>query len=312
MTKWYATSSRSMAAVALTVGCAVLLAAGCAANPTNARLESARSALEAARADTVLAATSPVEYNRATAAFDRAEKSWRSGADEAEVDHQAFLAQRQIELATTTGSRRQVERSIEQTSRERDEIRLQASRREADAAQSQAQTAQSQLQTAQARAADAQSQAAVSQTRAAESQARADALAQRLESLEAKPTDRGLVITFSDVLFDTGQAELRPAAAARISQLAQVMKEYPERRALIEGFTDSTGSLETNQQLSERRAMSVRREMIDQGIAPNRLVTQGHANRFPLADNTSASGRQQNRRVEVVLSNPKGDLPVRR
>ena len=145
-----------------------------------------------------------------------------------------------------------------------------------------------------------------------ESQARADALAKRLESLEAKPTNRGLVVTFSDVLFDTGQAELRPAAAARISQLAQVMKEYPERNALIEGFTDSTGSLETNQELSERRAMSVRREMIDQGIAPNRLVTQGHANRFPVADNTSASGRQQNRRVEVVLSDAKGDLPVRR
>ena len=72
------------------------------AEPTT---QTTRSALEAARADTVLAATSPVEYDRATAAFDRAEKSWRSGADEAEVDRQAFLAQRQIELATTTGSR---------------------------------------------------------------------------------------------------------------------------------------------------------------------------------------------------------------
>jgi outer membrane protein OmpA-like peptidoglycan-associated protein len=89
------------------------------------------------------------------------------------------------------------------------------------------------------------------------------------------------------------------------------MREYPERNVLIEGFTDSTGSRATNQDLSERRAMSVRNELIARGVDPKRIVTRGHADRYPIADNSTASGRQQNRRVEAVLSDARGELPMR-
>ncbi|MGE0799251.1 MAG: OmpA family protein [Lautropia sp.] len=277
---------------------AAALLAACASTPDpNPRLEQARTALEQARADTARAELAPVEYNRAAAAVQRAERTWRAGGDRFEVDHQASVALRDVELATVSAQRKQVEQAIERASRERDAIQIDSSRRQAASAETQA-------------AALAARNTAL-QDESAAAQRRADALAQRLQALEAKQTERGLVVTFSDVLFDVGQAVLRPAALSRIDQLAAVMKEYPERKVLIEGFTDSTGSASTNQDLSERRAIAVRRELVAQGIDPNRIVTRGHASKYPVAGNDTASGRQQNRRVEAVLSDGKGVLPYR-
>lgn len=271
--------------------CVAVLLGACAGAPKpNERLIAAQNALDRARADTARAELVPTELERAEAAVARAEREWREDDDDAEVDHQAILAQRQVELATATAQRRETERAIEQAARERDAIQLDASRRQADSAQAQATTAQMQAE---------------------QERLRADQLAKRLQEMEAKQTERGLVVTFSDVLFDVGRAELRPGALARIDQLAAVMREYPERNVLIEGFTDSTGSQSTNQALSERRAMSVRQALISRGIEPRRIVARGHAARYPVADNATADGRQQNRRVEAVLSDAKGNLPLR-
>jgi len=282
----------------LPVLCAAALLTACAGTPdANQRLDAARSAYQAARSDTARAELSAAEMDRANAALTRADREWKGGADKVEVDHLAFLAQRQVDLAVAAARRKETERAIEQASRERDAIQVQASRRQADSAQAQATTAQMQATTAQMQAAQAQE--------------RADALAARLRELEAKPTDRGLVVTFSDVLFDVGEATLRSGAMARIDQLAAVMREYPERNVLVEGFTDSTGSQSLNERLSERRALAVRQALVEKGIDPRRIVTRGHADRYPVADNSSGSGRQQNRRVEAVLSDPKGQLPMR-
>jgi outer membrane protein OmpA-like peptidoglycan-associated protein len=271
--------------------CAALVLVGCSSTPKpNERLITAQSALERARADTARAELTPTELERADAAVRRAEREWRDDDDRSEVDHLAYLAQRQVELAVAVGQRREAERGIEQVSRERDAIQLEQSRRQADSAQAQATTAQMQAE---------------------QERQRADQLAARLRELQAKETERGLVVTFSDVLFDVGRAELRPAALARVDQLAAVMREYPERNVLVEGFTDSTGSQATNQELSERRAMAVRQALVVRGVDPKRIVARGHANRYPVADNSTADGRQQNRRVEAVLSDAKGNLPMR-
>ena len=271
--------------------CAALVMAGCSSVPkSNERLIAAQSALERARADTARAELTPTELERADAAVRRAEREWRDDDDTAEVDHLAYLAQRLVDLAVTTGQRREAERGIEQVSRERDAIQLEQSRRQTDSAQAQATTAQMQAE---------------------QERQRADQLASRLRELQAKETERGLVVTFSDVLFDVGLAELRPGALARVDQLAAVMREYPERNVLVEGFTDSTGSQTTNQELSERRAMSVRQALVMRGVDPKRIVARGHASRYPIADNSTADGRQQNRRVEAVLSDAKGNLPMR-
>ncbi len=284
--------------------CAVSVLAACASPAPNARLADAQSAFAQARSDTARAELAAAELDQANAALQRAERAWQADDDRAEVDHLALLAQRRVELAMTAARRKETEMAIDRAGRERDAIQLGASRRQVDAAQAQATT--SQLQ-----AADLASRNAALEAAAAEQRQRAEALASRLRELQAKETERGLVVTFSDVLFDTGRATLKGGALARIGQLGDVMKEYPERNVLLEGFTDSTGSDETNQQLSERRALSVRQELVARGIDPRRIVTRGHSDRYPVADNSTAAGRQQNRRVEAVLSDAKGELPMR-
>ncbi len=278
--------------------CAVSVLAACASTPSpNTRLADAQSALAQARSNPARAELAPAEFEQANAALKRAERAWQADDDQGEVDHLALLAQRRVEQAMAAARRKETEMAIDRAGRERDAIQLGASRRQVDAAQAQA--------------ADLASRNAALEAAAAEQRQRAEALAGRLRDLQAKETERGLVVTFSDVLFDTGMATLKAGALARIAQLADVMKEYPERNVLLEGFTDSTGSEATNQQLSERRALSVRQELVARGIDARRIVTRGHADRYPIADNGTAAGRQQNRRVEAVLSDAKGELPMR-
>lgn len=284
---------------------AALTLAGCSTTPDpNPRLEATRASLQQAMSANQQAALAPVEIDRAKASVDRAVRAWRDDEDRREVDHLAMVAQRNIDLAVLAGERKATETAIERSSRERDAIRLEQSSRATDQAQAQATTAQLQ-------AAELQRRNQVLQSSTADAQARAAALADRLAALQAKETPRGMVVTFSDVLFDVGQANLRSGALARVDQLANVLREFPDRNVLVEGFTDSTGSLATNERLSQERAMSVRNALVTRGVDARRIVARGHADQYPVADNSTAAGRQQNRRVEAVLSNPDGQLPMR-
>ncbi|WP_213876969.1 OmpA family protein [Pseudomonas sp. dw_358] len=121
--------------------------------------------------------------------------------------------------------------------------------------------------------------------------------------LNAKQTDRGTVVTFGDVLFDVNKASLKTSGLNNVSELAQFLQQNPERKVIVEGYTDSTGSASYNVSLSERRAGSVQAALVKMGVDPSRIVTQGYGKDFPVADNTSASGRAMNRRVEVTISN---------
>jgi outer membrane protein OmpA-like peptidoglycan-associated protein len=136
-------------------------------------------------------------------------------------------------------------------------------------------------------------------------------LQRQLAELQAKQTDRGMVLTLGDVLFEVGRAELRPAADRTVTQLAAFMRQNPDRSVEITGFTDSTGSVELNQTLSERRAESVRQALVAQGINPQRIVTRGLGPALPVASNNTSGGRQQNRRVEITISDENGLIPPR-
>jgi outer membrane protein OmpA-like peptidoglycan-associated protein len=131
--------------------------------------------------------------------------------------------------------------------------------------------------------------------------AKAARLQAEIDELKAKPTDRGLVLTLGDVLFDTGKAALNSGAARKLDQLAQFLTEHPDRRVEIDGFTDSVGADAFNQSLSERRADAVRFALQSRGIAAARISSQGFGKEFPVASNAESSGRQLNRRVEVVI-----------
>jgi outer membrane protein OmpA-like peptidoglycan-associated protein len=127
-----------------------------------------------------------------------------------------------------------------------------------------------------------------------------------VEQLKATQTPRGLVLTLGDVLFNTGRAELNPGAGRKLDQLAQFLNQHPERRIEIDGFTDSVGPDDYNQDLSQRRADAVKAALLSRGIDASRITTQGYGKSFPVATNNDSGGRQLNRRVEVVIGGDNG------
>lgn len=133
-----------------------------------------------------------------------------------------------------------------------------------------------------------------------------------LQAMKAKPSERGQVITFGDVLFDTAKADLKPGSARDLQGLADFLLQNPERQVRVEGFTDSTGADAFNQSLSERRAQAVARGLQRLGVAAERVTVTGYGKQFPVADNLSAHSRQLNRRVEVIVSNGASAVSARR
>jgi outer membrane protein OmpA-like peptidoglycan-associated protein len=132
-----------------------------------------------------------------------------------------------------------------------------------------------------------------------------------LAELQAQKTERGMLVTLGDVLFELGRAEVKPAAQQSLRKLAEFLQQHPQRQVLIEGHTDNSGGNALNEALSLRRADAVKAALLAAGsnLAANGIATVGHGERFPVADNASASNRALNRRVEVYISD--NDQPVR-
>jgi outer membrane protein OmpA-like peptidoglycan-associated protein len=137
-------------------------------------------------------------------------------------------------------------------------------------------------------------------------EARNEQLERQLAELQAQPTSRGYVVTIGDVLFATGSAELTAGALNRLNQLSDVLRQNPNATLEIEGHTDSTGSSGLNLRLSEARAQAVQRELLRAGVDPTRVTTRGLGAAQPVASNATTDGRQQNRRVEVVINDRSG------
>ncbi len=133
-------------------------------------------------------------------------------------------------------------------------------------------------------------------------QQRAQSLENELRDLRANRTDRGLVVTLGDVLFDTGKATLKPGAYATLDRVAKMLHDHADRKVVIEGHTDSTGSEELNQELSQQRAQAVQTALMDRGVSGGQVSTVGKGEAMPVASNDNAAGRQQNRRVELIFS----------
>ena len=130
-----------------------------------------------------------------------------------------------------------------------------------------------------------------------------DAQIRQLQSLNAKQTERGTLVTFGDVLFDFDRADLKANSRDSITTLANYLIKNPDRKVIVEGYTDSKGSASYNQGLSERRANAVKNALVHAGVDPSRIVAQGYGKEYPVASNATNSGRAQNRRVEVTISN---------
>jgi outer membrane protein OmpA-like peptidoglycan-associated protein len=148
----------------------------------------------------------------------------------------------------------------------------------------------------------AQQDASASQRQLARSDARVADLQTQLNALNAKKTERGMVVTLGDVLFDSGKSQLLATSSQDMAQLAEFFKRNPERKASIEGHTDSVGSEESNRLLSDHRAGAVKAALVRMGVPANRLSSQGFGEDSPVAGNDTPAGRQMNRRVEIVIS----------
>ncbi len=137
--------------------------------------------------------------------------------------------------------------------------------------------------------------------------AQMDAMQNRLSELEAKQTERGLLITLGDVLFEFNKSDLKTGVARNLMPLIDVLKDHPDQAVVIEGHTDSVGARQYNLNLSERRADAVRGYLLDHGVDGARITTRGLGPDYPVADNDSETGRQQNRRVEIILPGMKSN-----
>ncbi len=302
--------------------------AGCASLPENyAPLEQARSAYRVAAADSQVASLAGPELNRAEVTLRQAEALHRDGADPGVVDHQSYLAVQRARIAQETAALRVAERSVAEVGEERNKLLLAARTREADVAhqqvgqQTRATEIAQQQQAQQARAAESAREVAVvqsaradaAQRQAAEFETRTRLLEAELENAKTQQTERGYVVTLgSDLLFDIGKAELKPGAERAMTKLAAFLREHPKRNIAIEGFTDSTGSDDLNQDLSERRARAVAYALRTSGVEAGRLATRGHGESYPVATNDTPAGRQLNRRVEVVLIEESGRAGLKR
>jgi outer membrane protein OmpA-like peptidoglycan-associated protein len=137
----------------------------------------------------------------------------------------------------------------------------------------------------------------------------AQELADELAELQARETPRGMVLTLGDVLFDTDSATLKAGAESVIDRLAAFMHDNPQHRLMIEGHTDSRGSDAYNIMLSDERADAVRDGLLERGVSPDRMEIRALGEAYPVATNESAAGRQENRRVEIVVSDAQGEFP---
>ncbi len=312
----------------------VALLAACGSAPKkDLALERVRAALEELKSDPELKGYAPLALGDAERSLRHAENA--PSSDNHRI-HLLYMADRRIQIARALAQREQLEREyeqleatrnrllvrasqyeVEQARLEAEQARLQSAATAEDAERARMQASSAQQQQAEsARAAEQALQEAEQARRLAEAQAeqvalarreaelatqQADTLRRQLENMQLRQTESGVVITLGDVLFETGQAQLKTEARDNLAEVVELLQSEPDKKIRIEGHTDSVGAASTNLQLSERRAGNVRDALASHGVAGSRMTILGLGEDFPIASNETAEGRSQNRRVDVIL-----------
>jgi outer membrane protein OmpA-like peptidoglycan-associated protein len=279
-----------MKTLALTAGGLILgLVAGCAHEPPR-ELKNARAAYQDA-ADSPGATLASTDVYEAKKSLQRAEAYYNERGDEPETRDLAYVAERMAIIAKSKGNNVIILNEKQQALADLDQWKAQ----QAVAMRQQLGQTKEQLATSQ-QALDSERQA-----RVAAEQRTADALL-KIKGMQTKEDQRGLVLTLTgDVLFAFGKSELLPTAQKKLNDVVTALKDDP-RTITIVGHTDSIGSDETNMQLSQRRADAVRTYLTTHGIPDERVSSQGMGKSQPVADNKTAEGRANNRRVEIILN----------
>jgi outer membrane protein OmpA-like peptidoglycan-associated protein len=263
------------------------LLAACSSTPDRIEeLETARAIVPQVEASP-RAGVAATNVSEARKSLDRANSIADKGGRVGDIEYEAIVASRNAQIANEKILAAQAQEEIEKGTADRQAVLIEAREAESRRRQQQAQNATEQAELA---------------------EHRASTLEQELSDLRAKKTDRGMVLTLGDVLFDTGMATLKPGAYTTIDRLASVLKEAPDRKVMIEGHTDSVGGDDYNRQLSERRAAAVQTALLERGVSSNQITAVGKGETFPVASNDNAGGRQQNRRVEMVFTDDRSKV----
>lgn len=310
------------------------LLAACASSPKkDLALEKVRAQLEELQADTELAGYAPLALGEAERALRTAETA---KGDETYRIHLIYMADRRIQIARAVAQREQLESEYRALQDSRSKMLIRASQMEAERARMEAERARMMSQATAEDAERARMQALEAQQREVESartaeqaieeaeQAKAlaassanaaqlarkeanlsaeqaQSLRRQLENLQLRQTESGVVVTLGDVLFESGQAELKADAQTSLVEVVDLLQSEPDKKIRIEGHTDSTGDAATNIILSERRASSVLSALVALGVDASRITSVGMGEDFPIATNESEEGRSKNRRVDVIL-----------
>ena len=267
--------------VVLSVAIAAILSACSAAPPRNESLETARTVVPEVEKSS-RAGVAAMDISNARKSLDAANRLAEAKGKQADIEYEANNAVTSAQIANEKILTAQANEEIAQGTAQRQAVLLQARERESQHSADQA-------------SASAQ---------------RVDSLEAQLADLKVQKTERGLVLTLGDVLFDTGQATLKSGAYGTLDRLATALRDKSGRKVLIEGHTDNVGSDASNQGLSERRAQSVQSALMQRDVARSQVTGIGKGENFPIASNDSADGRQSNRRVELIFTEDQARVAV--
>lgn len=285
------TTSRNYRFVAVALTAA--LAAACASKPERFEpLEQARATVQTTLQDPLVQQVAADQARNARSALAAAERAFEDDRPKEQVAHLAYIAERRAQIAGAVAAEHRARQQVARGEAERNRVLLEARTQEAERAAEQARTAQA---AAEARAAEAE-----------EARKQLEQVQREFADLQARRTERGMVLTLGDVLFDTGVATLKPGANRVVERLADFLDENEDFRVIVEGHTDSRGSDAYNEQLSQRRAEAVAQALAIRNVSNDRVHAIGRGEGYPVASNETPAGRQQNRRVEIVFSDASG------
>ena len=285
------------------------------ADAANAQSDAALAQSESAQTKIDMAASQQTSANAVAAAQADATLA-TNNAQQSEADKANLRAQRDSERLASADAQAQTQAQADDANRQRDKAQadqasaqLQAARAQSDSAQARLDMAASQASSAHA-VSEAQEDAAKANRHAQQADSDKAEMRTRLSTqlnliLQTRDSARGLIVNMSDVLFDTGRYSLKPGAREKLAKVAGILLAYPGINVQVGGYTDNVGGDDMNQALSEHRAGSVRDYLVESGVNSNAVTAQGYGNTQPVATNDNATGRQQNRRVELVVS---GDI----
>ena len=237
----------------------------------------------------------PLEFEDAKKMIEKTKKMEKSGKSEELIEHQRYLAQKKLDTAIELAKEKRAQERVDNAALNRKDVLLAAKSKELNEAQDEAQRMSKRAKLAEREAEEARE-------RAKEMSAKAKKMAATLTDISATDTERGLVITMGSILFELNESELKSSSKTTVAKIADFLNQYPERDVLVEGFTDSTGSSDYNQTLSDKRAKAVTALLAGNGIDQNRLNAVGYGESYPAATNDTSLGRQKNRRVEIVVA----------